>query len=84
MELRASSLHAGPKCGFWPEVEWDRLTVLDVVLPHPTTMRLADLDLDAWVILSPSPDEMLDFAESLDVIVVRAVLADFESAVGVE
>ena len=44
----------------------------------------ADLDLDAGMLFSPSPNESLHFAESFDVIVVRSVLADFEPAVGVD
>ena len=42
-------------------------------------MRLANLDLDCGVPLSPTPNESLHFAEAFDVFVVRSVLADFKS-----
>jgi hypothetical protein len=45
---------------------------------------LADLDLDAGMLFSPSPNELLHFAESFDVFVVRSVLADFELAIGLD
>ncbi len=47
-------------------------------------MALADLDLDAGVVFSPPPDEMFYFSKSLVVFVVVSVLADLESAVGVD
>lgn len=56
----------------------------DLVLPHPASVRLADLDLDAGILLSPPPNELLHFAESFDVFVVRSVLADFELAIGLD
>ncbi len=47
-------------------------------------MRLANLDLDAGMVFSPLPDGVFRFAESFEVSRVRAVLADFESAIGVD
>lgn len=83
-ELRAGFLHADFECGIRFGIERHRCAVFDFVLPHPSAMRMANLDLDAGVLLSPSPDESLHFAESFDVGVVGSVLADFEPAVGVE
>ena len=83
MKLRAGLLHADFERGVRFGVERHRLAVLDVVLPHPTAMRLADVDLDAGVLFSPSPDELLHFLEASNVFVVRSVLADFEPAVRV-
>ena len=36
------------------------------------------------MLFSPSPNELLHFAESLDVFVVHSVLADFELAIGLD
>ncbi len=80
-ELRAGFLHADLERSIGFGIERHGFAIDDVVLPHPASMRLADLDLDARVILSPSPNKMFDFAESFDVVIVRTVLADFESAV---
>ena len=47
-------------------------------------MRLANLDLDCGVPLSPTPNESLHFAEAFDVFVVRSVLTNLQSAVGLD
>lgn len=84
MELSAGLLQADSVggVGFGFERHW--LAVDDLVLPHPTSVRLANLDLDAGILLSPSPNELLHFAESFDVFVVRSVLAYFELAIGLD
>ena len=54
----------------------------DLVLPHPASVRLADLDLNARMLLTPLPNELLHFAKSCDVFIMRSVLANFELAIG--
>lgn len=81
-ELCACLLQTDSVGGVGFGIERHGLAVDDLVLPHPTSVRLANLDLDAGVLFSPSPNETLHFAESLDVFVVRSVLADFELAIG--
>ena len=81
VELSACLLQTDSVGGVGFGIEWHGLAVDDLVLPHPASVRLADLDLDAGILLSPSPNELLHFAESFDVFVVRSVLADFEPAV---
>ena len=83
-ELRASLLHADFEGGIRFGIERTRLAVFDLVLPHPATMRLANLDLDTGVLFSPFPNESLHFAKTVDVVVVSSVLANFEPAIGVE
>ena len=42
---------------------------------------LSDLDLDAGVLFTPSPDEMLHLAKPLHVGFVCSVLTDFEATI---
>lgn len=84
MKLRASFLQADFECGIGAGIERNGFAVDHFILPYPTSVRLSDLDLDAGMLFSPSPNELLHFAESFDVIVVRSVLADFELAIGLD
>lgn len=81
-ELSACFLHADFERLAWFGIERHRLAVDHVVLPHPTLVRTADFDLDTSVLLTPSPNESFYIVKSLDVFVVRSVLTDFKSAVG--
>ncbi len=83
-ELSACFLQTDSVGGVGFGIERHGFAALDFVLPHPTAVRLADLDLDAGMLFSPFPDDLLHFVESLDVFVVRSVLADFELAIGLD
>ena len=80
-ELSAGLLQTDSVGGVGFGIKRHGFAVDDLVLPHPASVRLANLDLDAGILLSPSPNEMLYFAESLDVFIVRSVLAYFELAI---
>ncbi len=84
MQLCACFLQTDSVGGIGFGIERHGFAVDDLVLPHPTSVRLADLDLDAGMLLSPPPNELLHFAKSLDVFVVHSVLAYFELAIGLD
>ncbi len=84
VELRACLLQTDSVGGIGFGIKRHGFAVDDLVLPHPASVRLADLDLDAGMSFSPLPNEMLHFAESLDVFVVRSMLAYFELAISLD
>jgi len=80
-QLSARLLHADPESCGRIGIERHRFAVFDSVLSHPAAMRLPDLDMDSWILLTPSPDGLLRPAKSLQVVRVCSVLTDFESTI---
>ena len=66
-KLGASALHADSigRIGFG--IERHGFAVDDVVLTHPTFVRLTDADLDAVIFLTPAPHEFFHTPKALDV-----------------
>lgn len=81
MKLLKCLLKTGSVCGLGVGIERHWFAIDDLVLPDPASVRLADLDLNARVLFSPSPNEMFHFTESLDLFGVRSLLANLDSAV---
>ena len=84
VELCACFLQTDSIGGIGFGIERHGFAVDDLVLPHPASVRLSDLDFDAGMLVSPLPNKLLHFTESLDVFVVRSVLADFELTIGLD
>ena len=61
-------------------IEWHRLAIDDVVLPHPAFVRLANVDAKLGILLTPTPHYRFHVAEPFDVVLMCSMLADFKLA----
>jgi hypothetical protein len=73
-------LHTDAVRSVWLGIERHRLTIDNVVLPHPAFVRLANVDSDLGILLAPTPHDRFHFAEPFEVVLMRTMLADFKLA----
>jgi hypothetical protein len=73
-------LHTDAVRSVWLGIERHRLTIDNVVLPHPAFMRLANVDAKLGIILSPTPHYRFHVAESFEVVLMRTMLANLKLA----
>lgn len=84
VQLHAILLHANPIRRLRIRFERHWLAILNPILPHPTSVRLADFDPDTRIFVTPLPQKSLYLGKLLHVCRGRPVLADFEAAVGLK